>query len=177
MRRAGWNALASVRERRQSRTLHSRKTRAHCSVLACPIVCVIERRVAGKACAPIQCVNDEQRQLFSLARQLPARLTSEQVAWLLNCQPYDIPVLITHRHLKPLGNPLPSARKYFAATEIMELMQDRAWLNRVTTTLQNYWQGRNGRRRVRNDESSPDFASASTARPGANGRRLSLAQS
>ena len=33
------------------------------------------------------------------------RLTSEQVAWVLNCQPHDVPVLVMGRLLKPLGNP------------------------------------------------------------------------
>ena len=107
-------------------------------------------------------MNDEQRQLFALAQHLPARLTTEQVACLLNCQNYDIPVLIAARLLKPLGNPLPSARKYFAAAEIIRLMRDSTWLNRVTATLQKYWMGRNGKRRhargdASQEEREPDF--------------------
>lgn len=107
-------------------------------------------------------MNDEQRQLFALAQHLPARLTTEQVACLLNCHNYDIPVLTTARLLKPLGNPLPSARKYFAASEIIQLMRDSTWLNRVTATLQKYWMGRNGKRRharrdASREEREPDF--------------------
>ena len=36
---------------------------------------------------------EEQQRCLSLLRQLPARLTAEQVAWVLNCQPYDVPIL------------------------------------------------------------------------------------
>ena len=107
-------------------------------------------------------MNDEQRQLFALAQHLPARLTTEQVACLLNCQDYDIRVLMDARLLKPLGNPLTSARKYFAAAEITKLMRDSTWLNRVTAALQKYWMGRNGKRRhgrraASQEEREPDF--------------------
>jgi len=46
---------------------------------------------------------------------LPARLDAEQVAWVLNYQPHDVPVLVAARLLKPLGNPQPNSVKYFAA--------------------------------------------------------------
>ena len=120
-------------------------------------------------------MNDEQRQLFSLVRQPPARFTAEQVAWLLNCQAYDIPILIAARLLKPLGNPQPSSRKYFAAAEITGLMQDRPWLNRVTVTLQDYWQGRNDRRNhPRSEDADEAERSNLPARAPVNGRRSSF---
>jgi hypothetical protein len=50
-------------------------------------------------------VRDDQHRFLSVLRQLPARLTSEQVAWVLNCQPHDVPVLVMGRLLKPLANP------------------------------------------------------------------------
>ena len=46
--------------------------------------------------------------------QLPARLTAEQVAWVVNCQPHDVPMLVAVRLLKPLGNPPPNSVKFFA---------------------------------------------------------------
>ena len=116
-------------------------------------------------------MNDEQRQLFSLVRQPPARFTAEQVAWLLNCQAYDIPVLLAARLLKPLGNPQPSSRKYFAAAEITGLMQDRSWLNRVTVTLQDYWQGRNDRRNHSRSGAAEDELSPNPPPPMAAKRR------
>jgi len=33
----------------------------------------------------------------------------------LNCQPYDVPVLVAARLLKPLDNPQPNSVKYFAS--------------------------------------------------------------
>jgi len=32
-------------------------------------------------------------------------LTAEPVAWVPNCQPHDVPVLVAVRRLNPLGNP------------------------------------------------------------------------
>lgn len=49
-------------------------------------------------------MSDAQYQFLSLL-QLPARLTVEQTAWMLNCQPHDVPVLVAARLIKPLGNP------------------------------------------------------------------------
>jgi alpha-L-fucosidase 2 len=50
--------------------------------------------------------------------QLPARLTVEQAAWVLNCQPHDVPVLVAERLLKPLGNPPVNGIKFFATSEV-----------------------------------------------------------
>ena len=94
----------------------------------------------------VNAMNDEQRQFLSLLRQPPARLTVEQTAWVLNCQPGDIAVLVAARLLKPLGNPLPNGTKYFGGTELLQLAGDRAWLARVTTALQQYWLAKNRRR-------------------------------
>jgi hypothetical protein len=91
-------------------------------------------------------MNDEQRQFLSLLGGAPARLTVEQSAWALNCQPHDIPVLVAARLLKPLGNPPPNGSKFFATPEILELSRDRAWLARVTNALQQHWRGKNARR-------------------------------
>jgi hypothetical protein len=56
-----------------------------------------------------------------LQGQPPARLTAVQAAWVLNCQPHDVPVLVAARLLKPLGNPPPNIVKFFAALELLEL--------------------------------------------------------
>ncbi len=50
-------------------------------------------------------MSDDQHRFLALLGQLPARLTAEQVAWVLNCQAGDIPILVMARLLKPLGNP------------------------------------------------------------------------
>jgi len=75
--------------------------------------------------------------------QLPARLTAEQAAWVINCQASDVPILVGARLLKPLGNPSPYNVKYFAASELLEQIQDRTWLAKVTNALNQHWQRRN----------------------------------
>ena len=75
--------------------------------------------------------------------RLPARLTAEQAAWVLNCQPHDVPILVAARLLKPLGNPPAHSVKYFAASELLEQVEDRAWLAKVTNALNQHWQKRN----------------------------------
>jgi hypothetical protein len=91
-------------------------------------------------------MKDNQRQFLSLLGRAPARLTTEQTAWFLNCELHDIPVLVAERLLKPLGNPPPNGHKYFAAAELLELGGDRDWLAKATHTLQQFWQRKNGRR-------------------------------
>ena len=88
-------------------------------------------------------MREDQQQFLRLLGRLPARLTAEQVAWVLNCQPHDIPTLVAARLLKPLGNPTPWGVKYFAASELLEQMNDRTWLAKVTNALNLHWQRRN----------------------------------
>jgi len=88
-------------------------------------------------------MKEEQNQFLRLLGQVPARLTAEQTAWVLNCQPHDIPVLVVARLLKPLGNPQPNSVKYFASVEVLELAKERGWLARMTTVLSQHWQKKN----------------------------------
>jgi len=59
---------------------------------------------------------------------------------VLNCQPHDVPVLVAARLLKPLGNPPQISVKYFAALELLEKINDRVWLAKVTNALNQYRQ-------------------------------------
>ena len=78
---------------------------------------------------------EEQRFFLSLCRQVPARLTVEQAAWLLNCTPDNISFLMRAGLLKPLGDPPENAEKLFAADEMLELIKNRNWLARVTNAI------------------------------------------
>jgi hypothetical protein len=62
---------------------------------------------------------------------------------VINCQSSDVPILVAARLLKPLGNPPPHSVKYFAASELLEQVQDRTWLAKVTNVLNQHWQKRN----------------------------------
>lgn len=90
-------------------------------------------------------MHPEQHRFLNLLGQVPARLNVEQAAWVLNCQQHDIPILIAARLLKPLGNPQPNSVKYFAATELLEISKDSAWLSKLTITLSRHWQNKNRR--------------------------------
>ena len=92
-------------------------------------------------------MREEQHQFLRLLGQLPARLTAEQAAWVINCQPHDIPILIAARLLKPLGNPATNDIKFFAASELLELVKDRAWLVKVTNAVNQHWHKQNPRKK------------------------------
>ena len=92
-------------------------------------------------------MREDQHQFLTLLGQLPARLTAEQVGWVLNCQAHDIPALVNARLLKPLGNPPHNAVKYFSTTDLLEQAKDRAWLVRMTNAVNHHWQSQNARKK------------------------------
>ena len=92
-------------------------------------------------------MRDDQHLFLTLLGQLPARLTAEQAAWVINCQPHDMPVLVSARLLKPLGNPPPNGIKFFGTSDLLELAKDRAWLTKVSSTIYQHWQKQNARKK------------------------------
>lgn len=78
--------------------------------------------------------------MLRLLGRLPGRLTAEQAAWVLNCRPHNVPILVAARLHKPLSNPSPSIVKFFAALELLEQVEDRMWLAKVTNALNQHWQ-------------------------------------
>jgi hypothetical protein len=88
-------------------------------------------------------------------RAFPARLTAEQTATLLGFQIHDIPVLVALGKLKPLGNPTPNAKKYFATVHVHELAEDQTWLSKATQAVYEHWQEKNAAR----TKMEPDTAS------------------
>ncbi|MFZ0826933.1 MAG: hypothetical protein WAO02_05885 [Verrucomicrobiia bacterium] len=90
-------------------------------------------------------MREDQRRFLMLLGQLPARLTAEQAAWVLNCQPHDVPALVAAKLLKPLGNPPPNGIKYFATADVLENIKDRNWLVRMSATIYQHWQKKNAR--------------------------------
>jgi hypothetical protein len=90
-------------------------------------------------------MSDDQHRFLSLLGQPPARLTSEQAAWVLNCQAHDVAVLVAAKLLKPLGSPAPNSVKYFATMEILELAKDRIWLSKLANAVSQHWRDKNAR--------------------------------
>ena len=101
-------------------------------------------------------MKEEQHQFLGLLGQLPARLTSEQAAWVLNCQPHDVPALVAARLLKPLGNPPPNGIKFFATTDLLESAKDRNWLVRVSGTIYQHWRKKNSTKKRQQPISEPN---------------------
>jgi hypothetical protein len=91
-------------------------------------------------------MRDDQHRFLMLLGQLPARLTAEQAAWVLNCQPHDVSALVAARLLKPLGNPQANSIKFFATADILEQVKDRNWLVRVSTAIYQHWHKQNARK-------------------------------
>ena len=94
-------------------------------------------------------MKDDQQHFLRLLGQLPARLTAEQAAWVLNCQPHDVPVLVTAKLLKPLGNPPANGIKFYATADLLEAIKDRNWLVRVSATIYQHWHNKNARKQGR----------------------------
>ena len=92
-------------------------------------------------------MRDDQHKFLMLLGQLPARLTAEQAAWVLNCQPHDIPALVAAKLIKPLGNPPANGIKYFATADLLEQIKDRNWLVRVSATIYQHWHAKNARKK------------------------------
>ena len=93
-------------------------------------------------------MREDQHRFLSLLGQLPARLTAEQAAWVLNCQPHDVPILVGARLLKPLGNPPANGIKFFATSELLEVIKDRTWLVKVTTAINQHWHRQNSHKKA-----------------------------
>ncbi len=108
-------------------------------------------------------MREEQHQFLIRLGRPPARLTAEQTAWVLNCQPHDIPVLVGTRLLKPLGNPPANGIKFFGTADVLELIQDRAWLTKVTATIYAHWHKQNAARKQRTSLHPTNGSSATSA--------------
>src|SRR5687767_5176703 len=109
-------------------------------------------------------MKDEQHRFLMLMGQLPARLTVEQAAWVLNCQAHDVPILVSLRLLKPLGNPPQNGIKFFSTLEILESVKDRSWLAKMTNAISQHWHKKNARKKSHSGNVSPaapfDFSNA-----------------
>jgi len=105
-------------------------------------------------------MREDQNQFLALLGKPPARLTVEQTAWVLNCQAHDIPVLVSARLLRPLGNPPANGTKYFSTEEVLELAKDRSWLAKITNTVCQHWKNKNARKSARFVDQRPGDSSA-----------------
>jgi hypothetical protein len=88
-----------------------------------------------------------------LSAIVPARLDAKQTAGILGFQEHDIPVLVSHGQLEPLGKPpTPNCTKYFSRVQIFEVADDLSWLSKATKTIYQYRQGKNASRKSKGEE-------------------------
>jgi len=75
--------------------------------------------------------------------RLPARLNVQQVGEMLGFLSHEITVLMNAGLLKPLGRPAANGHKFFCAKQILELAEDREWLDKATRAISKHWQQKN----------------------------------
>ena len=94
---------------------------------------------------------------FMNMAEKPGRLHADEAAWFLGFAAHDIPVLISHRMLKPLGDPPPNGVRYFARTDLEPLRLDRKWLDKASAILIKHWKLKNdGKNPPRSRKSGPN---------------------
>ncbi len=96
----------------------------------------------SKAAPQVYLVSAHVRDLLNV-RRLQGRLTTRQTAALLNCGEHDIPVLVSHGLITPLGHPPPNAQKYFSPVEILQLAGDSEQMGQICDALYKHWQVKN----------------------------------
>jgi hypothetical protein len=87
-------------------------------------------------------MDPERREFLSLTAT-PARLTTQETAWLLGFAPHDIPILVRAGLLKPLGHPPRHGAKYFASSSLQPLRTDPKWLARASDAIVEHWRQKN----------------------------------
>jgi len=93
--------------------------------------------------ALVRCGDEWDRIQFLNLSRLPGRLTVQESAWLLGFKAHDIPVLVRHRLLQPLGAPAQNGEKHFPAAQLERLSKDFGWMDVATATLSDFWKAKN----------------------------------
>jgi hypothetical protein len=88
----------------------------------------------------------EQFQLLDVRRP-PGRLTIDEAGACLGFAVHEMRVLLSARHIRPLGNPLPTGCKHFSSVEIERLRCDTEWLAGASDCIAAAWHERNEKAR------------------------------
>jgi len=102
----------------------------------------INEFLAAKSNGKPVLISAQAKELLNL-RRLPAMLNTAQTAVMLGLAEHDIPVLVRAGLLKPLGNPPSNAVKCFGTVEVLEMAGESAVLNKIRSTVYEYWRGKN----------------------------------
>lgn len=79
--------------------------------------------------------------------RLPARLTTEETAFLLRVERQDLPWLVDAGILTPCGEPADTAQKWYATVDILNLMENPDKLSEMTQVISEQWAKKNARRK------------------------------
>ena len=88
-----------------------------------------------------------RREFLSL-RILPAKLKTEEAAWLLGFPPGAMTFLVRYGLLTPLVGTAPNSRKGYATVVIERLRSDVTWLQKAHAIVSKYWKDKNARKSV-----------------------------
>lgn len=86
-------------------------------------------------------MNQEEHRLrieFLNLRTLPARLTMEEVGYLLNCSKSDVRILTEMKKISTLGHPKRNSVKYYSYQVLRNKLCQDKWLHVATITLAEY---------------------------------------
>jgi hypothetical protein len=78
--------------------------------------------------------------------RLPARLTTEEAAFLLRIEEQDIPWIVDAGILSPCGQPAHKAQKWYSTVDVLTLMENPDKLSEMTQVISGRWAEKNARR-------------------------------
>ncbi|HEX3628086.1 MAG TPA: hypothetical protein VH280_21960 [Verrucomicrobiae bacterium] len=87
-------------------------------------------------------MNSQDEQFLNL-KTFPARVRVEEAALLLGFSVHEIPILMAHGMMKPLGHPPLTGVKFFSVASLEELRRDERWLAKASDCIVEYWRDRN----------------------------------
>jgi hypothetical protein len=86
------------------------------------------------------------RWIFDAVR-LPGILEADETAARLGVPVHTIPILITARHIKPLGKPSGKSSKKFSSAYVDDLARDQKWLDKAIRLIDAYWANQNQKKK------------------------------
>lgn len=91
-------------------------------------------------------MTNEQRSFLSLPR-FPALISLLEACWLLGLAEHQGKILVSRGMLLPAGKRRLRKGRLFASAYILELAEDRAWLDKAKDTLSAHWEQARSRRK------------------------------
>lgn len=104
-------------------------------------------------------MNSQQEQFLNL-KTLPARVRVEEAAWLLGFSIHEIPILVAHGLIKPLGHPTIAGVKFFSVVALEELRRDQKWLAKACDCIAEYWRRANQKQKAARNDHNQDAPQA-----------------